>query len=435
MSVNSVVPGFSNSQPKTIPSPAFWGARTTQRGFAGLTTAELTRLSMRLLSMATGVGGIGVVAAAILGAVAWPIGLIAIPCALCSVGALWYSFQFDDYENPEELTKLRQETGQLSFEQVMQTHGWNNVLRWGILTADQFSDKYRQHMRGKNLVEIIDAHENTQRHLSLCPYQRYEYQVPSPAEWRGKWRSETAAKTLEEIIETYPLDKLKSFNLVEMGEMHRIEDLKRVYADVKANFDSASARIEREFQGNTDIYQREYQSDSASIEREYCNNCGVHRLQVFELEYLRERQTVQDAANRRRSEARERFERAIAAITNNGQTAYTKLLPREKALYDQKNNELQISISQTDNDASAQIAAIDARCIGEKARLNAEEARAKALRDQKLTAAKTRYDLSVGNYRQHKERQMAPVTATFRSAVNDLNGRYRAYLRTIGVAH
>ncbi len=437
MSVNSVVPGFTSQTyiPQTSPSPGFWGARTTQHGFCGMTSAETTRVSMRLLSIGSGIGAIGAAAAALLGIVTWPIGLLAIPCALCSAGAIWYSFQFNDYENPEELIKFRHEAGPLSFEQVMQTHGWNSVLRWGILTAEQFSDKYRQHMRGKNLVEIINAHENAQRHLSQCPYQRYEYQLPSPAEWRAKWRPETAVKSFEEILQTYPLEKLERFNLVETGEMHKIKDLKRVYDEVKEKFDSASVRFDKEFQANTEVFQREQQFDSASTEREYGNNWAVKRLQAFELDYIRERQTVQETANRRKNEAKERFEKAIAPITKNGQIAYNKLPPNDKVLYDQRNNELQVSISQAENDARLQIAAIDSRRISEKTRLNVEEVRAKALRDQKLDAAKNRYDTSVVYHRQYKERQMAPVSATFRSAVSDLNGRYRAYLRTIGVSH
>jgi hypothetical protein len=438
MSINSVVPGFSlqtNPIPQTSPSPGFWGARSTQHGFAGMTAAETTRVSMRLLSIATGIGAFGAAATALLGMVSWPIGLLAVPLALGSAGALWYSFQFNDYENPEELVKFRHEAGPLSFEQVMQTHGWNNVLRWGILNVEQFSDKYRQHMRGKNLVEIINAHENAQRHLSQCPYPRYEYQLPSPAEWRAKWRSETAAKSFEEILQSYPLKKLESFNLVETGEMHKIKDLKRIYDEVKENFDSASARIEKEFQANTAVFQREQQCDSALIEAEYDNNWAVKRLQAFELDYVRERQTVQDTASRRKNEAKERFETAIAPITKNGKIAYNKLPPNDKALYDQRNNELQVSISQADNDARLQIAAIDARCITEKTRLNVEKVRVEALRDEKLAAAKNRYDISVVYHRQYKERQMAPVTATFKSIVDDLNGRYRAYLRTIGVAH
>jgi hypothetical protein len=406
----------------------------TQKGFCGLNTVEITRICMRLLSIGSGIGGVGITAAAALGAVSWPIGLIAIPCILASAGALWYTFQFNNYENPEEMIKFRNEAARMSFEQVMQAHGWNSVLRWGILTTDQFGEKYREQMHGKNLVEIIHAYENAQRHLAESSYRQFEYQIPSPAEWRGQWRTETAAKTFEEIIQTYPLDELERFNLVEAGEMQRIKDLKKDFDGVKENYETATARIEREFQANTEVFQRAHQSDCSRAEQHYNGNWAVRRLTAFELEHVRERQTVQGTANQRKNEARQRFDRSVAAITNNGQIPYNNLPARDKLLYDQQNNELQVSMTTADTEARLQIANIDARYIGERTRLNAEENRVRAERTQMQNEAKARYDAAVVCHRQHKEQQMAPFTATFRSSVGDLNGRYCAYLRTIGVA-
>ncbi len=416
------------------PSNSFWQSRMTQKEFCGLTTVEITRICMRLLSIGSGLGGLGIATAAVLGAVSGPMGLIAIPCILASVGALWYSFQFDDYENPEEMVKFRNEAARMSFEQVMQAHGWNSVLRWGILTTDQFAEKYREQMRGKNLVEIIHAHENAQRHLAQCVYRQFEHQVPSPAEWRGQWRAETAAKTFEEIIQTYPLDKLERFNLVEAGEMQRIKDLKKDFDGVKENYGAAVAPIEREFKANTEVFQRAYQSDCSRAEQHYNDNWAVRSLKAFELNHVRERQTIQGTANQRKTEAKLRFDRSVAAITSNGQIPYNNLSARDKLLYDQQNNELQVSMLTADNEARLQIANIDARWIVERTRLNAEENRVRGERAQMHNEAKARYDAAVVGHRQHKEQLMAPFSATFRSSVGDLNCRYRAYLRTIGVA-
>jgi hypothetical protein len=412
-----------------------WHERLTQNGFCGLTTTEITRLSTRILGIGAMGTGVSVIAAAALGFVTWPISLLAIPCALGAASAIWYSFQLDDYENPEELAKFRDDAARMSLEQVMQAYGWNNVLRWGIITPEQFTDKYRQQMREKNLVKIIDSYENAMRNLSQHPYHHFDYHVPAPSEWSRQWRTETATKTFEEIIQTYPLDKLERYNLLEVGELQRIKDLKRDYEIIKGHYDEQVAQVEREFQNNTQIYQRNYQSECAQANQLYNDNWAVRRLKVFEIEYIRERQTVQEMASRRKSEARSRFDRTVATITNNGQIPYDRLLPQDKALYDQQTNELQLSNIQAEDEARLQIANIDFRCIGERSRLNSEESRARGERDRMVNEAKGRYDTAVYSHHEHKERRLGPINSSFRSAVNDLNGRYRAYLRTIGIIH
>jgi hypothetical protein len=435
MSVSSITP----TARQTVISPTneiendFWQGRMIQEGFGGITSTEVARFSLRLLGM-IGIGaGITAVTVAALGIVAWPVALLVIPCALVAAGAIWHSFQFSDYENPKELAKFREDASRMSLEHVMQAHGWNNVLHWGIITAEQFTEKYRQQMQGKTLVEIMNAYENTERHLSHCPHRRFDYHIPTPSECRGQWRAETATKSFEEIIQTYSLDRLEKYNLLEAGELRRIKDLKSIYDGFKTHYDAQTAPFEREFQNNTEIHRRAFQSESAHADRVYNENGAVRRLSVFELEYIRERQVAQDTGNRRKNEARDRFNRSVATITNDGRILYEKLPPRDKILYNQQNNELQMSLIQANNDVGTQIAIIDSRCIGERVRLNAEEARAKADRARMLDEAKRRYEDVVSTYRQRKVDQTATMTATFDASVRDIDGRYRSYLRTVGV--
>lgn len=410
----------------------FWKARMTQNQFCGLTATEITRLSMRLLGL--GAAGLGIYAAAtaILGSASWSLGLLAIPCALVSAGALWYSFQLDDYENPEELEKFREDATRMDLEQVMQVHGWGNVLHWGIITAEQFADKYRRQMRGKSLSEIIDAYEKTVRHISQCSNPKYDYEVPVPSEWKGIWRTETATKTFEEIIQGYPLEKFEKYNLLEVGELRRIKTLKHIFETIKGSYDTQVNQIEREFQSHTETYKRNYESECALADQLYNDNWAVHRLRVFEIEYVRERQAVQETVTRRKNEARNRFNQAVATITNHGQIPYDRLSVQDKVFYDQQNNEWQVSVVHADSEARIQIENIDARCIREKNQLISEELRVREERTRKLNEAKGRYDSDVLSHRRYKENRIEPLNLSFRSTVNDLNGRYLAYLRTVG---
>lgn len=423
MSVNSIFTSNSSSQ---VQRP---------NHFFGISKTEISRLSMRLFGIGATGAGISAVAAAVLGIVSWPIGLLAIPCAAGTAGAIWYSAYLDDYENPEELAKYRDDAARMSLEQVIQAHGWSNVLRWGMITAEQLTDKFRQQMQGKNLIEIIDAYEKMVYHISRCPYQKFDYQVSTPSQWQGQWRSETASKTFEEIIQTYPLDKLEKYNLLEVGELRQIKSLKSDYERIKTIYEAQINQIEIEFQNCTGTYQRNYQSECAQAEQLYSDNSAIRRLNVFEIEYIRERQAVQERANRRRTEARNRFDLAIAPMTNHGQIPYERLSVTDKGLYDQQNNALQVTLATVDHEVRTQIANIDSRCIEERNHLRVEECRIREERTRLISEAKNRYDVAVASHRQNKEKRLTPVNALFRSAVDDFNSRYRAYLRIIGASH
>lgn len=418
---------------KTVPANDFWKTRLAANGSCGMTNVEITRLCTRLSAVGLAVAGIGSVSLAALGLVAWPIGFVAIPCALAAAGLVWYSVQFNDYENPDELEKFRNDAARMGLESVMQTYGWNDVLRFGILSPESFAQKYRQHLQGKTLIQVMDAFENALRRISQCPSPRFDFQVPHPRESARLWRSETATKTFEEILQTYPLEKLEKYSLVEAGELNCLKSLKREYDVIKANRDQRVAQVEREFQASTVEPKRVYDQECARADQVYNNNYAVRELQGFELIYARERQTVQEQQNRSKREARERFERAVARITDNGNVAYSALQPTEKGLYDQQQMELQHAESQADLAARLQIQNIDQRRHGRLILLNTEEARVRQERAGSIENAKRVYDAAVVLQRQRKEHNLGPIESSFRSSASDFNGRYRAYLRTIGV--
>ena len=153
----------------------------------------------------------------------------------------------NDYENPDELEKFRSEAKQMSLESVVQAYGWNDMLRFGILTPDQFAQKYRKQLQGMNLVEIIAHYEKTLRHIAHCSLVKFEYQVPSPRESARQWREGTALKTFEQIIQTYPLDKLEQHAIIEYGELSTIKNLKREYEAIKAQCDQQLPKLRRNF--------------------------------------------------------------------------------------------------------------------------------------------------------------------------------------------
>jgi hypothetical protein len=441
MSIRSITPqkDFILNEPSSIGSKPvaqsdFWQARSVQDAFCGMTSAEATRLALRLFGGAAVGTGMALVALAAIGTVTWSLAFVALPCLIGATGAILYSTTFDDYENPEELERFRHDAAQMNLDQVAHAHGWTNVLQWGILTLDQFLQKYRQQLQGKDLVAIINYYEKVSMLISQASHPRFEYRVPSPRECRGQWHIETAAKTFEEIVRIYPLEKLEKYNILEVGELNCLKGLKRDFDTIKGQHDNQVSAVEREFQNSTAVFKQIYDRACSQAEQLYENNEGVRELKRFDLRYARERQVVQNGSIQRKNEARARFDRSIAAFTNNGQIPYERLNPSEKAIYDQQHRELQLSQLQAENEAYVQIASIDARCLNDRIRFNADELRAKTVRDRTIAEAKVNYDMAVASHRINKEGRLRPIDAAFRSSVNDFNQRYRSYLRINGIA-
>jgi hypothetical protein len=396
-----------------------------------LTGVEAQRAALRVLGIIAVGAGMALVSLAVIGTVVPQVALIAIPCALFAMGTLGYSATLNDYENPEELERFQRDAARMSLESVVSTHGWKNVLRWGILSQDQFATKFRQHLQDKNLVQIMDYYENVTRQIAEAPYVRYDYQIPNPREYRGQWRTETATITFEELIQRYSLDKLERYGIVETGEMHSLRDLSRDYEAIRINYTTRVAQVEREFAAITEGFRRTREATSAAANQLYNGNWAVTQLNNIETRNVREREAVLNGAQRRKDEAQGRYNRCIMSLTNNGQIPYERLSPREQGVYNQQNVELQVARATADNEARQQIAHINTRYVIERSSLNAEESRVRNERNQLLRAAQETYDRDIAPHNQRRINTLQPIEAAFRSSVNDINGRYRAYLRTV----
>lgn len=417
---------------ESTPANPFWNSKRVANSSPGLTNLESKRLFSRLIGFGMASTGVGVVSLAALGIVAWPVGVIAIPCIASAAGLVWYSVQIEDHENPDELKRFCHEAARMNLDGVIQAYGWNDTLRFGILSPELFVQKYRQQVKGKKLSEIISYYEKTRNHISLCPSPKFEYRVPSPRESGRQWHKETESMTFEEIIQTYPLEKLERYAIVESGELGFLKTLKKEYDILKGYRDAKCLEIENQFQSNTLQQKRAYDLATEQASQRYNDNPAVKELQDFELRYTKDRQAAQDLQNQTKQDARTLFDRAVASYTDNGRIPYANLRPVDKAHYDQQKIALQLAESQADTTARLQIEQIHVSRNQRLSYLGTEEARVKAERDRSIGDAKNRYDTDVNQHRQLQEELLRPVDAAFRSSANDFNGRYRAYLRITG---
>lgn len=428
VSNNSGWIGSPSSWGRTFKS-YFWDSRQKADGTSNLENAELTRLFRRLLSAGLATGGIGIATFATFGVVSWSVGLLAIPCALSSAGLNFYDNQVRDYESPYELEKLQNKASKLSLEEVIQIYGWSDMLRLGILGPDEFSNKYRMHLKGKSLNEVIHYYEKTLRHLSQCSSHKFSYQVPRPRESMSLWHKETAVLSCEQIFQSYPVEKLEKYSLVEHGELNCIKKLKVSYDAIKMQYDQKIAQIEQEFLTSTVGHKTAFEIESARIAQVYNTHAVVRELQGIEMHYTKERLKVQERQNQTISEAKVRFDNALIYAFGNNHPDYARLTPASKAIYDKHQREFQQAEALARQIAHQHIDQINRLRHERLQHLHTEEARVRQERIQSLAAAKSHYDASIGEFFQRKQAALQPIQSALSVTAGDCDSRYRAYLR------
>lgn len=420
-----------------IPRPTiqsdFWEERSVQSPFSGLSAIEANRLTLRLLAG----GGIavagGLALLTVLGILTGPVGWVIIPSLLGSIAVIFYTTR-DRRDIPEELERYQNNASKMTFDQVGQAHGWTNVLQWGILTPEVFAKKYRMQLQGKDLMSVINYYEKISAALSQTPYPRYDYQIPSPYESRGMWRQETQVKTFEEILRTYPLDKLRKYNILDPDELKCIENLSRDLDAIEREAVDKLDAIEREFLSKTEGYKKTYDALLSKENEIYKFDAAICKLQEFNLLYVRERQVAQDRVAKQKKMANDDFDRRAAVITEKGRIPYARLEPTPKLSYDQLSMQFLATLTQIESEGQRQIEKIDAAFRSDHMRLIAQEQKASSVRDYRIDQAKQDYDAAVASHLASKEKLIQPIETAFRSSMNDINRRYRLALRIMGIS-
>ncbi len=409
----------------------FWNNRLITNDFGGLTTLETARLASRLLALTMLAVGVGVVYLSGVGVIASSFALLAVPCAIIVGAVIIYNIRLNNYENPDELLKFQRDASKMNFESVFQAYGWNDVLRFGILNPEQFAQKYRERIQGMSLIEVIAYYEKTVNRISQCSFHKFRYQVPSPRESAGLWSKETENTPLEKIILTYPLDKLEKYSIVDKNELNCISNLKKDYQALKLEHDAKVLQFHKEFETQTVDFKRAYEAECARANNAYDQSDVLKELQGCEFHYAKERQAVQEGLNSSKVEARARFEREVALITENGKISYNYLSNEIKTHYDQLKLKLQQDENQADTIARLRIEQINAGRNQRLIHLNQERDRLNSERNQIIEAAKKCYDEGVSAHLKRRQEGTKPFEESFQSSVAIVNGRYQAYLRTV----
>ncbi len=393
-----------------------------------LTNGDFVRLVSRVTCVAMVAIGLLAVYLAGMGLISSSFAFLALPCAAVAFWIVWSQLRLTEQETPEELKKFQSDASAMSFENVIRTYGWKDVLRFGILNPEQFAQKYHDQIQGKNLTEVINYYEKTCRHMSRCSSHKFRYQVPPPREAAKLWVKETKEKSFEEILLHFPLDKLRKYAVVEPNELNCIDHLKRDYESLKVHRDAKIAQFQKEFDEGTAEFRHIYDAERSQANDRYNQSQTMKELRDFEFGFIKEKQEAQEAHSRSRGEAKGNFDREVGLITNQGRILYNQLSNGGKQLYDACKNRLETLNSQADYALRVATAQIDDRRKARLIDLNAAKEHLDAERYHSIEESKRRYEESIHVQKRRKEESIAPFEEAFQRSVKDINARYQAFL-------
>jgi hypothetical protein len=403
-------------------------------GGSGLPSHQVSRVALRALGVAGIACGVAFLYLSGVGIVAGSIALASLPCALLSAGSFWASNQFYNSDVASGIERMRSQASRMSLQMVILTFGWDDLLQQGILTSEQFAQKYTQELHGKDLVQIIEFYEKTLRRISECIAPKFDYRIPTPMHSARQWRSETAPFSFKQIINKYPLDQLEKYSILEAGEAQCLKSLNREYQVCKNERNNKAGEIEREFAVNTQQYKQELDRLTTDANHRYDGNSAIRELQAFELNYARERQQIQDQLAKSKADARAHFDRSIAPFTQNGQIPYKNLPATDKAKYDPLLVALQAAEREAEKTAKEQIDQCNHRRHERLTYLNREKDRLSHERQCAIDWARRQYEREVAAHLQKKEGSLQQFDNELEAMEKTFDSRYRAYLRTIGAA-
>lgn len=407
----------------------FWSDRFVQNSFLGLSASEVKRLALRLLGAVGIMVSGGILASATLGVISAQASLIAIPCILGSVAVIYVSKQLSDFD-PEVLERYRLLALNKNLDTVAAEYGWDNVIQWGILPPDVFSQKYRLQLQGKDLVSVINYYEMLTHQISQMRFVKSDYQIPKPSEWKHQWREETSGMTFQQILTAYSIEKLEIYNILENEELQCLKELKEAYVAVKREHDERVAIVERDFQSIITPFEQIYNTACALANQRYNENAIVQNHRSFDSRYSAERSAVQNQFNQRRDAVQAVFNQNVATIVKKG-----KVPEASQAQLNQFRQNFNSAVNQAQTEIRNLLSEIDTRYNLERSTLNTEESRLRTEREREMTEARQAYDLAIAEHLAEKENRLRPIEAAFRSSMGALDLSYRSRLRSMRASY
>lgn len=181
----------------------------------------------------------------------------AVPFFLVLGGIVWYHYTQIDFDNPQELAKVRQKAAFMSLSDITQKYGWDKLFNYELISPEQFQRAFHSLVSIKSLAEVINFYEKASQELSNCR-PTAPFFIPHPFIWRWKFAEETASLSCSDIARNYhpSIQKLCQYEILSSEQKKLLLAADQIHREIRAYQKECEALYEKEVAPQEQIRKR-----------------------------------------------------------------------------------------------------------------------------------------------------------------------------------
>lgn len=398
---------------------AAWRGRQLYSGQLGLGNPHVAQVAFRVLGALAASTAATFIVLSLCSIVVLGHSVIIPLCVLTSIFSFMRAKSIQSEQEAKALESMRQDIANLSLKEVASEYSWNQLFTRGILSPDEFAIRYREQVSSMTIMDAYEFYERAVKSFEDCPRPKHIYYVPLPSELRDKWVQETQEKTFEQIIETYPIEKLYNHNILSEREFNLLTELNGIYQAIKNERDRDLSLLFP----HVDQLKRELEAGFAEIEAAYRNDPAIQRLDIIDAESNAKRdaiinqyaQLIKQEIDEAYAPCHEYLQKYQGKYFNRLRQDVRKGFEVLKKAYAEKELEIRVRLETARN---SEIVALEEQYGGERVLLTLGAQTAKETRDAQIVELKAKIENTGVSDEQIEER--------FHNVVNDLNAQFTA---------
>ncbi|GEM_PF-4318945 len=204
----------------------------------------------------------------------------AIPLAAASAYLFRSRGGLYDFQDPEELARIRASAVKMPLAKVIETYGWGPLFRYRILSPPAFEKAFSSHADSVPFNSLLSFYETSEAELKKAGSSPFA--IPQPERWRGKFAAETEKMTCREILSAYPIEKLVCYRILGEPSYQILVETRRE----TTRFAEAQKAMEMEFARKTKPEREHFLQKADLAKRKYDTSALASQLSQLHGSYI-----------------------------------------------------------------------------------------------------------------------------------------------------
>ncbi|NGX38697.1 MAG: hypothetical protein KR126chlam1_00007 [Chlamydiae bacterium] len=156
---------------------------------------------------------------------------VGIPLYIGSFFIVWLILEKEEYADPEFIKSARAKAESDPLEQTIASHGWENIIRFALLSPENLLSKYKEMARYQTPQQLLNSHRSASSYIP----EGSAFSLPPLSEFKDKWLIKMRSCDPWEIVNKFNLSDLVSYGICSDEEVGECNAARKVYNETKQN--------------------------------------------------------------------------------------------------------------------------------------------------------------------------------------------------------